>query len=135
MERVGDGAGQAGDGEHAEQDEQPVHEVVGVEARGVEREAGPRPPDREEEGEIASEASRGGIGAQGERDLCDRTDEDEVEKELEPGRAPILVLLPRAESRRLEETREPAQRPLNSGFRFSVKAVRPSFASSLANAR
>ena len=42
-----------------------------------------------------------------------------------------FFLLPRAESRRLEETREPAQRPLNSGFRFSVNAVRPSFASSL----
>ena len=93
------------------------------------------PADRKEEGEIAAEAGRGGIGAQGERDLRDRADEYEVEEELQPRRAPFLVLLPRAESRRLEETREAAQRPLNSGFRFSVNAVSPSFASSLAKAR
>jgi hypothetical protein len=109
MEGVGDGARQGGDGEHAEQDEKPVHEIVGVEAGGVEREARPRPADREEEDEIAPEAGGGGIGAQGERDLGDRADEDEVEKELQPCRAPpLLLLLPRAESRRLEETREPA---------------------------
>jgi hypothetical protein len=135
VERVGDGARERRDGEHAEQDEKPVHEVVRVEACGVEREARPRPTDREEEDEIAAEAGRGRVGAQGERDLRDRADEDEVEKELQPRRAPPFVLLPRAESRRLEETREPAQRPLNSGFRFSVNAVRPSFASSLAKAR
>jgi hypothetical protein len=73
----------------------------------------------------------------GERqaDLGDRRDEDEVEEELEPGRPAIVVKLEQAQARRLEETREPAQRPLKSGLRFSVKAVRPSFASSEANAR
>src|SRR5262249_58819064 len=37
--------------------------------------------------------------------------------------------------RSLQQTVTWLQRPLNSGLRFSVKAVRPSFASSDANAR
>jgi hypothetical protein len=135
VQRVGDGARQGGDREHAEQDEKPVEEVVGVEARGVEGEAGPRPADRDEEREVAPEAGCRRVVAQGQGDLRDRADEDEVEEELEPGRAAVLVTLSRAQPRRLQETREPAQRPLNSGLRFSVKALSPSFASSLAKAR
>jgi hypothetical protein len=91
--------------------------------------------DREEQRQVTPEAGGGGVVAQGQGDLGDRADEDEVEEELEPGRSPVLVVLPRAQARRLEKTREPAQRPLNSGLRFSVKAVRPSSASSLAKAR
>jgi hypothetical protein len=70
------------------------------------------------------------------RELADGGDEDEVEEELEPGRAPVVDVLRScgAEARRLDEARE-RQRPLKSGFRFSVKAVSPSFASSDANER
>src|SRR4029078_6750130 len=91
--------------------------------------------DRDEQGKEAAEADRGRIGAERGRDFRDRGDKDEVEKQLEPGRTPVLLRLERARPRRLEETGEPAQRPLNSGLRFSVKAVRPSFASSEAKAR
>jgi hypothetical protein len=64
-------------------------------------------------------------------------DEDEVEEELEPGRTPAVLdpAAGRAQTRRLEQPREAGQRRLKSGFRFSVKAVRPSFASSDAKAR
>jgi hypothetical protein len=70
------------------------------------------------------------------RELADRGDEDEVEEELEPGRAPLVDVLARggAQARRLDEARE-RQRPLKSGFRFSVNAVKPSLASSEAKAR
>jgi hypothetical protein len=69
------------------------------------------------------------------RELPDRRDEDEVEEELEPGSPAVLDVLERggAEARRLEEAAR--QRPLKSGFRFSTKASRPSFASSEAKAR
>jgi hypothetical protein len=96
VQRIRDGARHAGDGEHAEQRQQPVDEVIGVEPRCVEGEAGPGPADRQEEDEEASEACGGRIGAERRRDLGDRCDEDEVEKQLKPGRAAVFLCLERA---------------------------------------
>ena len=110
VQRIRHRARQTGDGEHAEQRQQPVDEVVGVEASRVERETRPGPADRQEQHEVAPEAGCSRIGAEGRRDLGDRRDEDEVEKELEPGRAAVLVGVERAESRRLEEALEACQR-------------------------
>jgi len=109
VQRVRHRACQAGDGEHPEQRQQPVDEVVGVEASRVERETRPGPADRQEQDEVPPEAGCGRVGAEGRRDLGDRGDEDEVEEELEPGRATVLVGLERAESRRLEEALEAGQ--------------------------
>ena len=76
------------------------------------------------------------------RQLRDCDDEDEVEEELEPGRVPLVLVVERTEPRAGRATArasswkgERAQRPRNSGLRFSVNAVRPSRASSDANAR
>ena len=110
VQRVRHRARQAGDGEHPEQRQQPVDEVVGVEASRVERETRPGPADRQEQHEVAPEPGCGRVGAESRRDLGDGGDEDEVEEELEPGRAAVLVGLERAESRRLEEALEAGQR-------------------------
>ena len=67
----------------------------------------------------------------------DGHDEDEVDEELEPGRAALaVVVLERPEARRHRELAHAAhQRPLKSGGRFSTNAFRPSVASSDARAR
>jgi hypothetical protein len=106
---MGDSACQAGDREHSEKGQQAVHQVVGVEPRCVEREPGPGPEDREDEEEKAAEAGRGRVRAQRRAGLCDRGDEDEVEKQLEPRRAAVYIELERAEPWGIEEAGEPAQ--------------------------
>jgi hypothetical protein len=132
-----DRRGEHGDREHREEHQQPVDDVVGVEAIGIEREAHPGPPDGDEQAEELEEVFRRGVRAERVRQLPDGGDEHEVEEQLEPGRAAHLVhpATAGAQARRLEQPRKCGHLPLNSGLRFSVKAVRPSLASSEANAR
>jgi hypothetical protein len=111
VQSVGNGAGEAGHGEHGEQRQQPIDEIVGVEAGRIEREPDPGPPDREEEEEEAPEAGRSRIGAQRRGDLGDRGDENEVEKQLQPGRPAVHLKVERAKPRRIEKTSKPAQGP------------------------
>jgi hypothetical protein len=135
-ESLGDVGRQGSDREHGEEGEQAVDEIVGVEAVPVEREPRPRPPHGDEEGEKAEESTQGEVVAQRRPQLGDRDHEDEVEEKLEPRRLAVLLVLERPQPRRLEEALEDGHyRPLNSGFRFAVKALRPSRASSEAKAR
>ena len=129
--------GEHGHAEHCQQQQQTVGQIVRVEPVRVEREAHPRPPDGDEDPEELEEAARSRGRAERVRELADRCDEDQVEEELEPGRATVFFggAAERAQARRLEQPREACQRPLKSGLRFSVNAVRPSFASSDAKER
>ena len=83
-----------GDEEHREQREQPVGQVVCVEAVRIEGEAHPQPPDRHEERDEAEEAREGRVRRERVRELADRGDEDEVEEELEPCRPPVVDVGP-----------------------------------------
>lgn len=110
VQHVRHGARQRRDGEHPEQREEPVDQVVRVETGRVEGEAGPGPADGQEQREETSEARRGWVGAEGRNDLGDGGDEDQVEEQLEPGRAAVLVGFERAEPRRLEKRARLAKR-------------------------
>ena len=96
------------DAEHGEQRQQPVHEVVRVEAVRVEGEARPRPPDGDEDGHELEEACGSRLGGKRVRELPDRRDEDKVEEELEPRRPPVLGVgaHDRPEPGRLEQARQ-----------------------------
>ena len=143
VEGVRNHRGEHRDPEHAGDHQDPVQGIVGVEAVGVERVADPGPPHRDEQPREDEEAVDARIRGEPVRQLRDCDDEDEVEEELEPGRVPLVPVVLSVRSRgRVVPPRghrhakgERGQRPRNSGLRFSVNAVRPSRASSDANAR
>ena len=112
LERGRDGRRKRRDAEHPEEREDPVDDVVRVEAGRIEREPGPRPDDRHEEAEVDQEAAGGDVVREARPELGDRDDEHEVEEELEPGRVTLLVALGGRgpEPRRLEKAAESVHR-------------------------
>jgi hypothetical protein len=101
------------DREHRARFREAEDQVVGVEPVRVEREAGPRPPDRHEQADEAREHGSARVAGEGGRELRDRRHENEVEVELEPGRVALLARIGgRAQARRLEpECRRASHRP------------------------
>ena len=92
-----------------------VGQVVGVETVGIEGESHPDPPHGNEEPEELEEASGGRLGAERIRELADGGDEHQVEEQLEPRCAAIVVLvaLKRPQARWLEQASEaPHERAL-----------------------
>ena len=112
---AGDGGGKNGNREHSEQRQEAVGQVVGVEAVGVEGESHPDPPHGNEEPEELEEANGRRLGAERIRELADGGDEHQVEEQLEPRCAAIVVLvaLKRPQARWLEQAGEgPHERAL-----------------------
>jgi hypothetical protein len=98
VQGVVDAQGHGDDREHPGQHQDPMQQVVGVEAVGVHRVAGPCPPDGDEQAGRAQEVTQGAVLLQRVDDLGDRDDEHQVEEQLEPGGAPLaLVGLQRAQ--------------------------------------
>jgi hypothetical protein len=93
-------------GQHPVQHQQPVGEVVGVEAVGVRGEGDPDEPHRDEQDGVAQEGLRGRVVGDQVRQPGDRDHEDEVEEQLQPRRVTLAPrLLDRAQSRRLHPRR------------------------------
>jgi hypothetical protein len=88
---VAGAGGQAGDGQHGRELGQPVDDVVGIEAVGVEGEAGPRPPHAGEQSSKHQSTVEGQVVTQSDRELGDDQDEGEIKEQLEPGRRALLA--------------------------------------------
>jgi hypothetical protein len=70
--------------DHLEKCRAALHGVVGVEPRGVDGVAVPGPPDDEQEERVAGELRERVVARERRAHLRHRSDEDEVEEELDP---------------------------------------------------
>ncbi len=89
-----------GDGDHQQEDRQPLRGVVGLEAVEVDGGADPRPPHRQEGQAEAERHPRAGVLGEAVRQLGHHRHEDQVEEQLQPAGAPfsafgLLISQPR----------------------------------------
>ena len=89
---------QQGDRHDLAHRQEPVDQVVGVVAVGVEGEAGPQPPQGNEVAEVRGESGPRRVFDQPDAEDGDGNDEDEVVEELEPGGRAIAALFGGAEA-------------------------------------
>jgi hypothetical protein len=91
--RFGGDGSKSDNGQHGGEFGQPVDNVVGVEAVGIDGEAGPRPPDAGEQPGEDQHAVQGQVGAQGNREFRYDEDEGEVKEQLQPTGVALLACL------------------------------------------
>ena len=123
VERRGHAGGDDEDARDLHERQQPVLDVVGVECRGEPREVHPRPPDRQEQDDVAQDAVADlpvdEIVVEGARHLRDGDDEAQVEQQLERSRAAMCLLGVAAGHRHVPRTDDRARTAAGAGAAIS----------------
>src|SRR4029453_3012343 len=120
VEGVVDAEGHGDARQHPGQDQDPVQEVVGVEAVGVDGVADPGPPDGHEQAGRAQEVGQAAVVLQGVDELGDRDDEHQVEEELEPAGVPFPLVVEGPQLRRPQPSLPGGDRHLASAYMITI---------------